>query len=48
MVEDGHQGCRQECVMMLIQGKQLNELTPCKQCYAVVLQLFIVVLNTLK
>ena len=35
-------------VMMLIQGKQLSKLTPSKKCYTVLLQLFIVVLNTLK
>ena len=34
--------------MMLINEKQLNKPTPGKQCYAAELQLFIIVLDTLK
>ena len=35
-------------MVFLLDGKQFQELTPCKQSYAVFLQLFIVVLDTLK
>ena len=35
-------------VMVLIHGNKLEKLTPGKQCYAVELQLFIVVVNTFK